>query len=68
MLDNLKKSHTFFDGTIVLLRWEQEENELIVTCFPAIADGPLYGFGISEEETLKDLDIHYKELVDYANS
>ena len=67
MLDNLKKSHTFFDGSVVLLRWEQEGNELIVTCFPSLGDGPLYGFGLTEEDVLKDLDKGYAELVDFAS-
>ena len=67
MIENLKKSHTFLDGETVLLRWEQDGNDLIVTCFPPKASGPEYGFGATEEDTLKNLDRNYAELIDFAS-
>ena len=66
MLDIDKKSHTFFDGSIVLLRWEIHGGSLVVVCFPALADGAVYGFGLTVDEAINDLDKAYKELVDYA--
>lgn len=70
MLDIDKKSHTFFDGSTVLLRWEIDRGSLVVTCFPALADGDgaVYGFGLTVDEAIGDLDKAYKELVDFATN
>ena len=68
MLDIDKKSHTFFDGEVVLLRWEIDRGSLVVICFPALADGDsaVYGFGLTVNEAISSLDKAYKELVDFA--
>lgn len=61
-------THTFYTGETCELTWSFEDGEHIVYCLPKIAGAPVYGFGVTEEEAINDLDRAYKDLQDFAES